>query len=157
MRVFHLSRRRIFLGSLSLVLLVSLSVILVGCLKKAPDEAASGIFAATNEERISYLNSLGWEVEPDPIETLDLKLPEDLLTSWADYVALQDSQFLPFGSHAGQTVQRYTYRISNYPDVPNGVQVNLYLCGDEIIGGDIIATGKKGFQAGLTYPAQQEK
>ena len=153
MRVFHLSRRRIFLGFLSLALVISLSFVLVGCLKKSPNEAPSGIFAATNEERISYLNSLGWEVtETEPIETLDLKLPEDLLTSWADYVALQDSQDLPFGGYAGQTVQRYTYRISNYPDVPNGVQANLYLCGDTVIGGDIIATGKQGFQAGLTFP-----
>lgn len=154
MRVFHLSRRRIFLGLLSLVLVICLSFALVGCLKKAPDEAPSGIFAATNAERIAYLNSLGWEVEAEPIETLDLKLPEDLLTSWADYVALQDSQNLPFGSCAGQTVQRYTYRISNYPGVSNGVQANLYLCGDEVIGGDIISTGKKGFQAGLTFPEQ---
>ena len=155
MRVFHLSRRRIFLSFLSLSLVICLSFVLVGCLKKVPNEAASGILAATNEERISYLNSLGWEVEePEPIETLDLKLPEDLLTSWADYVALQDSQNLPFGSFAGQTVQRYTYRISNYPDVPNGVQANLYLCGDEVVGGDIIATGKKGFQAGLTFPGR---
>ena len=155
MRVFHLSRRRIFLGALSLALVICLSFMLVGCLKKSPDEAPSGIFAATNEERISYLSSLGWEVaETEPIETLDLKLPEDLLTSWADYVALQDSQNLPFGSFAGQTVQRYTYRISNYPDVPTGVQVNLYLCEDEIIGGDVIATGKKGFQTGLGFPTQ---
>ena len=153
MRVFHLSRRRLLLGSLSLVLVICLSIVLVGCLKKAPDEASSALIAATDADRISYLNSLGWEAEAEPIETLDLKLPEDLLTSWADYVALQDAQSLPFGSFAGQTVQRYTYRITNYPAVPNGVQANLYLCNDEIIGGDIIATGKKGFQAGLTFPA----
>ena len=153
MRVFHLSRRRLLLGSLSLVLVICLSIVLVGCLKKAPDEAPSALIAATDADRISYLNSLGWEAEAEPIETLDLKLPEDLLTSWADYVALQDAQSLPFGSYAGQTVQRYTYRITNYPSVPNGVQANLYLCNDEIIGGDIIATGKKGFQAGLTFPA----
>ena len=154
MRVFHLSRRRIFLGFLSFSLVICLCFVLVGCLKKAPNEATSGIFAATDADRISYLNSLGWEAEAEPIETLDLKLPEDLLTSWSDYVALQNSQNLPFENYAGQTVQRYTYRISNYPGVPNGVQVNLYLCGDEIIGGDIIATGKKGFQADLTFPDQ---
>ena len=153
MRIFHLSRRRIFLSAAALALVVCLSVVLVGCFKKAPNEAFSGIFAATDAERISYLNSLGWEVESSPIETLDLKLPEDLLTSWADYVALQDAQSLPFGTCAGQTVQRYTYRITNYPEIANGVQVNLYLHNDEIIGGDIIATGKKGFQAGLTFPA----
>ena len=153
MRVFHLSRRRIFLGIFSLALVICLSVLLVGCLKKSPNEASSGIFAATDADRIAYLNSLGWEAESDPIETLDLKLPEDLLTSWSDYVALQDAQALPFGAFAGQTIRRYTYRITNYPSVPNGVQANLYLCNDEIIGGDIIATGKKGFQAGLTFPA----
>ena len=33
------------------------------------------------------------------------------------------------------------------------VQANLYLCGDTLIGGDVVATGKGGFQHGLTYPA----
>ena len=153
MRVVHLSRRRIFLGFLSLILVVSLSFVLVGCLKKAPDEAASGIFAATNEERISYLKSLGWETNSDePIETLELKLPEELTGSWTDYVILQNSQNMPFENFAGQVVSRYTYRVSNYPDIPNGVQINLYCCGDEVIGGDVISTGKKGFQAGIAFP-----
>ena len=153
MRIVHLSRRRLLLGALSLVLVTSLSFILAGCLKNASEEENTAIVAATNADRVAYLQSLGWEAEEEPIETLDLKLPEDLLSSWAEYVALQDAQSLPFGSYAGQTVQRYTYRITNYPAVPNGVQANLYLCHDEIIGGDIIATGKKGFQAGLTFPA----
>lgn len=152
MHIVHLSRRRLLLGALSLVLVTALGFVLAGCLKKAPDETSCAIVAATDADRVAYLQSLGWEAEAEPIETLDLKLPEDLLSSWADYVALQDAQSLPFGSYAGQTVQRYTYRITNYPSVPNGVQANLYLCQDEIIGGDIIATGKKGFQAGLTFP-----
>ena len=152
MHIVHLSRRRLLLGTLSLVLVASLSFVLVGCLKKAPEEPSTAIVAATDADRVAYLQNLGWEVEAEPIETLDLKLHDDLLSSWADYVALQEAQALPFGSYAGQTVQRYTYRITNYPAVPNGVQANLYLCRDEIIGGDIIATGKKGFQAGLTFP-----
>ena len=42
--------------------------------------------------------------------------------------------------------------VTNYPGVPEGVQANLYLCGDTLIGGDIIATGKGGFQRELAYP-----
>ena len=49
-------------------------------------------------------------------------------------------------------MRRYTYAIGNYPGVPEGVQANLYLCGDMLIGGDIIATGKGGFQHELAYP-----
>ena len=42
--------------------------------------------------------------------------------------------------------------VGNYPGMPEGVQANLYLCGDTLIGGDIIATGKGGFQRELAYP-----
>ena len=49
-------------------------------------------------------------------------------------------------------MRRYTYTVTNYPGITKGVQANLYLWGDEVIGGDIIATGPNGFQTGLAYP-----
>ena len=33
---------------------------------------------ATNEERVAYLRSFGWEVEPEPLETLQFLLPEEM-------------------------------------------------------------------------------
>ena len=42
----------------------------------------------------------------------------------------------------------------NYPGRTGDVQVNLYLCGDVIVGGDIMALGENGFQASLLYPAE---
>ena len=47
---------------------------------------------------------------------------------------------------------RYTYTVTNYPEVPDGVQANLFLCGDRLVGGDIIATGENGFQTVLAFP-----
>ena len=32
----------------------------------------------TNEDRVAYLQSLGWEVDPEPVETLLFLLPETL-------------------------------------------------------------------------------
>ena len=59
-----------------------------------------------------------------------------------------------FGGHDGQAVTRCTYTVTNYPGRTGDVQVNLYLCGDVIIGGDIMALGENGFQASLPYPAE---
>ena len=84
--------------------------------------------------------------------TMDLQLPEDLKAQWGDYLKLQTQQGMPMADCAGQVVRRFTYTVTNYPDVPDGVQVNLFTCGDRLVGGDIIATGENGFQTGLTFP-----
>ena len=150
MRVIHITRRRMALMSLALGLVIGSALLLAGCF--GGDKETEVITAATNEERVAYLEALGWQVEPQPIETLDLQLPETLEDEWADYAKLQKEQGLPFGEFTGQAVKRYTYTVTNYPDIPQGVQANLYLWGDQIIGGDIIVTGQGGFQAGLTFP-----
>ncbi len=151
MRVYHISRRRITLSALVMVMLVvSLGFVLVGCQKT--EDTAPGIAAGTNAQRVSYLEESGWQVDPEPIETLDLQLPEDMTTTWADYAALQTGQGFPFTEYAGKNVRRYTYRVNNYPQVTKGVQANLYVCDDTLIGGDIIATGQNGFQRGLAFP-----
>ena len=58
------SRRRL-LGVLWLLLLAFLGFLLLrSC---GSDRTAA---AATNEQRVAYLNSLGWQVEPEPVEYL---------------------------------------------------------------------------------------
>ena len=39
-------------------------------------EKAAEIRLATNDDRVAYLQSLGWTVEPEPVETLFYALPE---------------------------------------------------------------------------------
>ena len=150
MRVIHITRRRMALMSLALGLVIGSALLLAGCF--GGDKETEVITAATNEERVAYLEALGWQVEPQPIETLDLQLPETLTDDWAAYAKLQEGQQLPFADFTGQNVKRYTYIITNYPGVSQGVQANLYLWGDQIIGGDIIVTGQGGFQTDLSFP-----
>lgn len=149
MRVIHITRRRMALLSLMLGLVIGSALVLAGCFGGKTPEV---ITAATNEERLAFLTGLGWEAEPQPIETLDLQLPETLTDDWAAYAKLQEGQQLPFADFTGQNVKRYTYIITNYPGVSQGVQANLYLWGDQIIGGDIIVTGQGGFQTDLSFP-----
>ena len=150
MRVIHITRRRMALMSLALGLVIGSALLLAGCF--GGDKETEVITAATNEERVAYLEALGWQVEPQPIETLDLQLPEKLEGEWDAYAKLQKGQVLPFSECAGQAVKRYTYTVTNYPEIPQGVQANLYLWGDQIIGGDVIFTGQGGFQTDLAFP-----
>ncbi len=150
MRVIHITRRRMALMSLALGLVIGSALLLAGCF--GGDKETEVITAATNEERVAYLEALGWQVEPQPIETLDLQLPEKLEGEWDAYAKLQKGQGLPFSDFAGQAVKRYTYTVTNYPEIPQGVQANLYLWGDQIIGGDVIFTGQGGFQTDLAFP-----
>ena len=150
MRVIHITRRRMALMSLALGLVIGSTLLLAGCF--GGDKEAEIVTAATNEERVAYLEALGWQVEPQPIETLDLQLPEKLEGEWDAYAKLQKGQGLPVSEFAGQAVKRYTYTVTNYPEIPQGVQANLYLWGDQIIGGDVIFTGQGGFQTDLAFP-----
>ena len=100
---------------------------------------------------MAYLESLGWQVTPEPLETLSLLLPEDL-SAHAEYAALQKDLGLPFDRCGGKTVTRYTYTVLNYPDAPQGVQANLFVCGDQVIAGDITSLGENSFRKSLEFP-----
>ena len=52
----------------------------------------------------------------------------------------------------GKQLTRFTFTVTNYPDRPNGVQANLYLCEEQLVAGDILCSGENGFQVALTYP-----
>ena len=90
MRVIHVTRRRMALFSLALGLVIGSALLLAGCF--GGDKEAEVITAATNEDRVAYLEALGWQVEPQPIETLDLQLPEKLDGEWDAYAKLQKGQ-----------------------------------------------------------------
>ena len=46
----------------------------------------------TNADRVTYLCSFGWEVEPEPLETLQFLLPDTLEEPYLTYNDLQKSQ-----------------------------------------------------------------
>ncbi len=157
MYVVHIRslRRKILAGTVFLLLVIGLAALLGGCFDQDAD-LAEPVMLSSNEDRISYLNELGWETGSNAVEALEIQLPEELTGDWADYAKLQQEQHFSFNDYAGQAVQRYTYAVKNYPDVPDGVQINLYLCNDALIGGDLIATGENGFQCGIAYPEKLE-
>ena len=102
--------------------------------------------AKDDAARRAWLEQQGWQTEEQPVRTLTVQLS---LAGQEDYLALQQEAGLPLADYDGQTVTRCTYTVTNYPGRTGDVQVNLYLCGDVIVGGDIMALGENGFQASL--------
>ena len=150
-RIKHF-RRRLAAMAGGATLVAVLGLVLAGCFGRGADTEGRSIPADTNDERLAYLTELGWQVEPEPIETLHLQLPEELTGEYGDYAALQDGQGLPFAQFGGQTVSRYTYTVTNHPRCAGPVQVNLYVCDGQLIGGDVVAIGEDGFRQGLDFP-----
>lgn len=125
----------------------------VALLGKTADPTTSDLPQLTdNEARVSYLQSMGWEVDPEPVETLQFLLPEKLEEPYLTYNELQDSQGFDLSAACGKQVSRFTYTVTNYPDRPEGVQLNLYVCEEQPVAGDVLCAGADGFQDTLVYP-----
>ena len=58
---------------------------------------------------------------------------------------------LTWSPACGKTVERCTYTVKNHPS-GKVCQADLYICGGEIVAGDILCTGEGGFIAPLAFP-----
>jgi len=127
-------------------------VVLTSHVKRQDSPSREAITAATNEERVAYLVSLGWEVDSTPMETLTFTLPSPLNEAYLEYNSLQQEQGFDLSAYIGRDVIRYSYAVRNYPGRTEDIQADLYLCEDLIIAGDILCCGNDGFVATLVYP-----
>lgn len=102
----------------------------------------------TNEERIAYLQSLGWEVEPTPILEQEITMPKDFPDVLKQYNELQRQQGFDLEEYAGKKLTLYTYRITNHPDAEEA-DASLYVYRSELVGGDVHSTSFTGFMTAL--------
>lgn len=107
----------------------------------------------TNEDRVAYLGEYGWQVKEEPLATQELIVPKEFDESYTDYLALQSQQGFELEKYAGKRLKRYTYEITNYPTGERGVQVNLLIYKNTVVGGEVLSAQLDGFLHGLTPPA----
>ena len=147
-----LKRRRVALSAVCLLALIALSAALLGRGEKAGTDTVK---VDSNDARVDYLRSRGWQVESEPVETLTVPLPDELVEPYLSYNTLQLEQGFDLTALCGKTLERYTYTVTNYPDHAGFCQADLYVCEDAVVAGDIVCTGENGFMAGLEYPTRE--
>lgn len=148
------SRKKAVLAVITMGVVMAALIILMG--RMPPEEDAALPQLTDNSQRVAYLQSLGWEVAPEPLETLQFLLPDALAEPYLTYNELQKPQGFDLSACCGKQVSRYTYAVTNYPGRPNGVQANLYICEDLPAAGDILCPGANGFQEALIRPETEE-
>ena len=108
-----------------------------------------------NAERVEFLNRQGLIVEPDP-EKEDITIPSEFNNSYNEYNAMQQSQGFDLLPYAGREVTKYTYKILNYPDLPENVVVNLIFDNHRLIAADITCNdAENGFTKPLISDTMQ--
>ena len=105
----------------------------------------------SNDDRLAYLNGLGWQVSPQPIATEELLIPEEFDDSYAGYLKLQQDQGFDLSRYCGKRVKRYTYQLTNYPSQAEPVQIALLIYKNKVVGGQI-QSASGSFLHGLAMP-----
>ncbi|MBR2848368.1 MAG: DUF4830 domain-containing protein [Clostridia bacterium] len=106
----------------------------------------------TEDDRISFLNQFGWQVEASPAEETTVTIPEEFDKILKTYNEVQKQQGLDLSKYKGKSVTRYTYEITNYPDYNGKVYVNMIVYKNRVIGGDVCSADVNGFIHGFKRP-----
>ncbi len=111
----------------------------------------------TNEDRVRFLSQFGYEVSEDPLETVEITIPEKFDKVYAGYNELQKAQGLDLSKYRRKTVMRYTYEVKNYEGYDGGrVLANVIIYRGRVIGGDICSQDPEGFVHGFDGPVSLE-
>ena len=121
------------------------------------DVATAAPAVSTNDGRVQFLPSFGWQVAASPVESSQVKIPRESSEIFDRYNRLQQSQGYDLTQYAGKTVMRFVYKIENYPGARSPVYATLLVHKNRVIGGDITDTAAKGQIRGFKMPAGTEQ
>ena len=139
---------------LILAVVVGILVVLGSSAEEGGTTAETAITTVeSNDDRVAYLQSLGWQVNPEPVESQEVRIPAELPEVLQKYNELQQSQGYDLSQYGGKTVKRYVYEVLNYPDTTESYYLTLLVHKDTVIGGDVTSAAQNGLMQGLQYPA----
>ena len=146
------NKKRAVITVLALAAALVIIVLLAGRRDKNEAQVTMGAVVRDNDERVSYLGSFGWQVEPQTIEEQAVLIPREFNDVYEKYNEIQTAQGFDLTKFAGVEAKRYTYRILNYPGEDSAAVADIIVYRNEIIAGDVQSTKLDGFMVGLKYP-----
>ena len=115
-------------------------------------EPTSAPAVSGNDARVEFLKGFGWEVAASPVESSQVRIPEETTEVFDRYNSLQKSQGFDLKNYAGKTAMRYVYQVNNYPGATEPVYATLLVHKNQVIGGDITDTAAGGHIRGFKMP-----
>lgn len=151
-----INKKKIAVAAAALLLALVLVSLLAGGRQSQAPETEPTLAISTNEDRVKYLTDLGWSVTHSPVQTQQVRIPEEPSEVYSRYNALQKSQGFDLSPYAGKAVTRYVYAVQNYPDAADPVYATLLVYEGQIIGGDVTSTAPEGKIQGLKMPGASQ-
>ena len=139
--------KKIVIGLVAVAAVIVALILVFGGGKDAEPTATGTV--SSNDARVQFLKSFGWEVSTSPTESSQVKIPAESTEIYDRYNALQKSQGYDLAPYAGKTVMRYVYKINNFPGATEPVYATLLVYKNQIIGGDVTDTAAKGMVQGF--------
>lgn len=150
------SKRKAILAVLILAALLVAVILVAGAFGKSTntkEAAALSAVVKTNDQRVKYLNALGWEVETSPLEEQSVVIPREFSEVYQKYNDIQLAQGFDLSRFGGIEASRYTYNVLNYPNATGHVVADLLVYKNEVIAGDVQSNAFDGFMVGLRFPS----
>ncbi len=123
-------------------------------LSSAPKETSAAAkiektHGKTSDQRVKFLESFGWEVDPEEVEIVEVMIPKEEDEVFSNYNDIQKQQGCDLAKYAGKRCKRYSYNILNYPDGSEDIRANVVVYNGKIIGGDVCSLKLDGFMHGF--------
>lgn len=136
---------------LSAAVLVTVVTVIPGYDSTVQVAAASINYSSmkTEEDRIEFLRSFGYEIDASPVEVEEIEIPTEFDSVYTKYNDIQRSQGLNLRKYRGKTATRYTYRITNYEGYEGTVLASIIIYKNKIIAGDVCGIDSNGFVHGF--------
>ena len=141
------------LGAIAVVIVAL--ILLLGGGEKAQSTAAPTV--SNNDARVEFLKKFGWQVSSSPVESSQVRIPEERGEVFDRYNQLQKSQNYDLTQYGGKNVMRYVYKVNNYPNATEPVYATLLIYKNEIIGGDVTDSAPNGQIRGFKMPEKATK
>ncbi len=146
-------------GAALLVIAVAVVVWNIARPSDPTETAATGSVSAvklkTNEDRVAFIKSYGWEVNESAVEIMEVAIPKEFDEVYSAYSELQKAQGLDLEKYAGKRAKRWSYTVLNYPDAQEDmeVRINLLICDSKLVACDLCSTELGGFMSGIAGPS----
>lgn len=101
----------------------------------------------TEEDRVEFLESYGWEIARETQTVTEITIPTEFDSVFSEYNLLQKSEGLDLEKYKGKKATLYTYEVLNSSEP---AVASLIVYKNRIIGGDVSSTSQDGFQQGFT-------
>ncbi len=143
------SKRKAIAILLTLALIISAVILMLPDKAEAVEQTAKTIGSIkTNDDRVAYLQSLGYMVSSQPEGEKTVTIPKEFDAVYIRYNEVQKEGGFDLEPYKAKRVTLYTYNIPDYDGLPN-VKAELIIYKDRIIGGDIFTVNLDGFMHGL--------